>query len=365
MLAPVPEITPGHRPGGPQHSAVSSSDQSGLVGSHSGARDTPVTILTWPIHLAEAYVAVHQVKEVVDGYVEISNRLRVVASDQDNLNGLLEATLGIAQDTRSAWDTVSSTYQRLSNVTHGLGLSQQQVLDLTRELAIGAKISGASAQESAAAQAELTHAFATGALQGREFRVLMRDVPALMHELQVASSKTGAEFAEMGKHGQITAQLLIDWFGKAEPALTEKFGRTVPTIADGFTRIHNAAQAFFGDAAVASGTLGTLSAAMDQGRQRVALGLGGVLRAAVGLRGVVGALGDARAGVRPGGREPAERVAGAAGGVARLVEAGLDPGDAGLGVAAALEGDDDVEAHRPPPVRFLSRCRDASRSARS
>ncbi|TMQ02173.1 MAG: tape measure protein, partial [Deltaproteobacteria bacterium] len=233
--------------------------------AHDRARDAAAgqgDALTKLLHLAEAYLAIHQAKEVVDGYVEISNKLRVVATDQGNLNGLLEATLGIAQDTRTQWETVTSTYQRLSNVTHGLGLSQKQVLDLTRELAIGAKISGASAQESAMAQAELTHAFATGALQGREFRVLMRDVPALLHELQLASGKTGAEFAEMGKHGQITAKLLIDWFGKAGPALDDKFGRTIPTIADGFTRIHNAAEAFFGDAAVASGTLGTLGAAM-------------------------------------------------------------------------------------------------------
>src|SRR5262249_12121886 len=160
----------------------------------------------------------------------------------------IEATFHVAQETRSEWETVTNTYQRLSNVTKGLGLSQQEVINLTRELAIGSKVSGASAAESAAAQAELTHAFATGALQGREYRVLMKDVPALMHELQVASGKTGSEFAEMGKHGQITARLLIDWFGKAGPALQEKFGRTIPTIAEGFQLIRNAAEKFFGEA---------------------------------------------------------------------------------------------------------------------
>jgi lambda family phage tail tape measure protein len=207
------------------------------------------------IALAAAYVSGHELMELADGYTEISNRLRIVSIDHENLNGLMEATLGIAQDTRMSWDTVTNTYQRLSNVTHGLGLSQRQVLDLTEEMAKGAKISGASTQEASMAMSELNHAFSTGALQGREYRVLMRDVPSLMHELQVASGKTGAEFAEMGKHGKISASLLIDWFGKANDSINDKFGQTIPTMADEFTMLHNAAEQFFGETATGTGIL--------------------------------------------------------------------------------------------------------------
>lgn len=204
-----------------------------------------------------------QLEEMVDGYTEMSNRLRVVATDQSNLNGLLQATLSVAQDTRTSWDDVVSTYQRLSNVTKALGLSQQDVLDLEREMAEAGKVSGASARESGMAMAELTHAFATGVVQGREFRVLMRDVPQMMHELQVASGKTSSEFAEMGKHGQITAQLLIDWFGKAKQDISDKFGQTVPTISDELTRLHNAAEQFFGSTATGTGVMRALTDAMN------------------------------------------------------------------------------------------------------
>lgn len=239
--------------------------------------------LTKLIHLAEAYVAVHQIESIVDGYIELDNKLRVVSTSQANLNGLMAATFAVAQETRSNWEDVASTYQRLGTVTKGLGLSQQEVIGLTREMALAAKIGGATNREAGAAMGELTHAFATGTMQGREFRVLMRDVPSLMHELQVASGKTGSEFAEMGKKGGITAQLLIDWFGKAGPALEEKFGKTIPTIADGFLLIRNAAEKFFGEAAVGSGVVGELGSALRfvathfETIAKVALGVGEAL----------------------------------------------------------------------------------------
>jgi tape measure domain-containing protein len=226
------------------------------------AADAHGDSITKLIHLVEAYFAFHQFEAIIDGYIELRNRIRAVADSQDNLNGLMDATFAVAQHTRTAWEDVASTYQRLGTVTRGLGLSQRQVIDLTEEMALAAKVGGATNREAGASMAELTHAFSTGALQGREFRVLMRDTPSLMHELQVASGKTGGEFAEMGKKGHITAQLLIDWFGKAGPAIAEKFGNTLPTISEGFTMIKNAAEKFFGSAAVGTGVMGALSGAM-------------------------------------------------------------------------------------------------------
>lgn len=239
--------------------AAAARNASGQFMAASAAAESTAMSMGDILLLAGEIAGLHMAIELVDGYTEISNKLRVVSTDQGNLNGLLEETYKIAQDTRNAWDQVVSTYQRLANVTHGLGLSQREVLDLTKEMAQAAKVSGASTQEAGMAMSEITHAFATGAVQGREFRVLMRDVPAMMHELQVASGKTTGEFAEMGKHGHITAQLLIDWFGKAKTSIEEKFGKTIATTGDMLTMLHNAAEKFFGETATGAGIMKALS----------------------------------------------------------------------------------------------------------
>jgi tape measure domain-containing protein len=218
--------------------------------------------LTKLIHLAEAYVAVHQVESVIDGYIEIRNKTNSVATSAANLNALMDEQFRIAQETRSGWEELAGTYQRISNAGRGLGLSQRAILDLTEELSMGMRLSGSSSREAAMTMMELTHAFTVGTLTGREFRVMMKDAPALMHELQVVSGKTGAEFAEMGKHGKFTAQTLVEWFDKAKDTIKDKFGQTIPTISEGFTLIRNAAQKFFGEAGLGSGVVQKLGEAM-------------------------------------------------------------------------------------------------------
>lgn len=224
----------------------------------SGSSDALSTL----IHLTEAYIGIHVAESIIDGYVEIRNKTNSVATSAANLNALMDEQFHIAQDTRSSWEGLASTYQRISNAGRGLGLSQRAIIDLTRELSQGLRLSGSSAFEANMTMMELTHAFTVGALTGREFRVMMKDAPALMHELQVVSGKTGAEFAEMGKHGKFTAQQLIEWFDKAKVTIADKFGQTIPTISEGFLLIRNAAQKFFGEAGLGTGVVQGLGTAM-------------------------------------------------------------------------------------------------------
>jgi lambda family phage tail tape measure protein len=200
----------------------------------------------------------HLAETVLDGYTEIENKLRVVTSSQENLNGVMEATLGIANETRTSWEEQVGTYQRLANVTAGLGLSQRDVLDLQLEISQATKISGASAMEAGMAMRELSHAFETGSLTAREYKVLMRDTPALMNELRVASGLTSGQFAELAHSGQLSAQKLIEWFGKAKDDIAEKFGRTIPTIGDDMTILRNEAVRFFGEAGAGAGIMTAL-----------------------------------------------------------------------------------------------------------
>lgn len=213
------------------------------------------------VAIGVGYVGGHELMELADGYTNVANKIRVVTDGQANFNGIMDETFSIAQETRTDWEQVTGVFQRLTQVTEGLGLSQKDVIAFTRELGMATRVAGATTREASMAMGEITHAFETGSLQSREYKVLMRDVPALMHELQKASGLTGAEFADMGKNGKITAEKLIEWFAKAGPDIEEKFGKVVPTITDSVQILHNAASKFFGEAGTGSGVLSALSEA--------------------------------------------------------------------------------------------------------
>jgi len=229
-----------------------------------------------------------QVADLSDGYTTLQNRLRSVSDSQKDLNNLMRNTHTIADATRSDWKAVGEAYVRFRVATRDLGISQQQLLGLTETMSKGLRLGGASAQEANMSMMELSHAFQTGSLTGREFRVLMKDASPLMAELAKASGHTAAEFAEMGKHGKISAELLVEWFGKAKEAIDEKFAKTVPTISDQWQVFHNQLLETAGQITSNANLLPALTAALQAlaaGLKQVADGLGPVL-------GLLGGLGE-------------------------------------------------------------------------
>lgn len=237
-------------------------------------------------------LGVRELAELSDRYTEIGNKLRVIAGDESNFNSLMSQTKDIANETRTSWDATATTFQRLTNVTRELGLTQKDVLGLTREMAEAAKISGASTFEAQMAMAELTHSFATGVLQGREFKVLMRDTPAMMHELQVASGHTAAEFAEMGKHGKISAELLVDWFDKAKVSIHDKFGQQVPTVTETIANMKTELEQAVGEFAKAIDLVHSLGAAFKDLTDGLSTATGIITKASSALSSIKNALPD-------------------------------------------------------------------------
>jgi len=268
--------------------AGTAADAAGRAGSSSMHRAAASTsALASEVHgLIAAYAGIHTVAKIghlADEYTAISNRIRSVTDDEDNLRGVLEATFKVAQDTRSEWEETAATYQKVAAATAHLGVSQQEVVDLTKQIAQGLVVSGSTAQEARMTMMELTHAFELGALTGREFRVVLKDATQLVGALADASGHTRAEFISMGKHGKLTADILIDAFRKAGPALEEKFNKMLPTTEQSLLRIKNAAAKFFGETGSGSGVLQGLARSLAYVADhfetfgRVIIGVGEVL----------------------------------------------------------------------------------------
>lgn len=208
-----------------------------------------------------ALAGVHELMHLADAFTETGNRLRVLTSSQAEFTRLMDDTFAIAQSTRMEWGEVAATYQRLTAATEDLHLSEQKRLGITRELAEGVKISGASTREAAMAMGEFMHAFETGALTGREFKVLMKDTPALMSELRHALGLTGEQFAEMGKHGELSAAKIIEAFDKAAPSIHEKFGRTIPTLTEQWQMFEQEMTKALGESGAVEAAMTAMSAA--------------------------------------------------------------------------------------------------------
>lgn len=197
--------------------------------------------------------------DLADSYTSLQNKLRTVTKDQDNLNGVSEATYAIAQRTRSSWETTAVLYQRMSNSTKTLGLSQTDLLGFTESLNKEIIVSGANSREAGQGVIQLSHAMASGTLQGVNLKALLKDLPGVADVIGKHFGVTGAQLLSMGKSGKITAAAIVQAFKESKDAIDTAFGNTIPTLAQSFEMLHNAAIKFFGEAGTGSGVLSSLA----------------------------------------------------------------------------------------------------------
>src|SRR5690348_6808990 len=129
--------------------------------------------------------------DLVDGFQALQNKLRVTTTDQANLNGMMNQTYKIANDTRSSWDATVQTYQRLELNSRTLGASQKDLLGFTDELNKAIIVGGATTREARNGMLQLAQGMAAGRLQGQDLRAVMEDLPVVADVIAAHFHKIG------------------------------------------------------------------------------------------------------------------------------------------------------------------------------
>lgn len=176
---------------------------------------------------------------MADTYTTIQNKLRLVTTGTENLARVTKELQGIANATRTDFESTAELYSRVAGAAKDLGLSQKQLLGFTKSLNQAVVLSGASAEEAAGGLRQLAQGLASGTLRGDELNSVMENFPKVADIIAEGMGKTRGELRALGAEGKITAQNIIDAFAKAETSLNEDFATTVPTISQAFTVLKN------------------------------------------------------------------------------------------------------------------------------
>ena len=141
----------------------------------------------------------------------------------------------------------------MARTTKELGLSSSQLLTITRAVNQAFLISGAGAQEAAAAVMQLGQGFAAGRLSGDELNSVLEQAPRLAEAIATGMGKTVGELKKLGSEGVLTtkkvAQALLTESGNIE----QEFGKLDKTIGEGFVGLGNEVTRFIGTVNIAMG----------------------------------------------------------------------------------------------------------------
>jgi lambda family phage tail tape measure protein len=191
--------------------------------------------------------AIKQLMDFSDGLTNINNRLRAMSGDMDTANKQFGAIAAIAMQTGSSLKDVADTFAKLTVSTRDLGISQQEVADITSTLTKQLAINGTSAVETGSAMYQFNQAMALGVFQGNDLHSLLQTMPAVMQGFADSIGQPVGNLKKLGETGSITSQMMIDYFRKIKDQTDVTFGGMGTTFARAFENVKTASSLAFNE----------------------------------------------------------------------------------------------------------------------
>lgn len=232
------------------------------IGDRAKASQRGVLGLGRALTLLGGLALARSILKTADSFQQLQNRLRIVTEGTGQLAAVTKELFEISNETRTAVAANAELFTRLSLATRELGLSQRELLDVTKSINQALIISGASAQEANAGLIQLSQGLASGVLRGDELRSVLEQLPAVADVIATELKVVRGELRGLGAQGKITAEVITRAFRNNREVLEELFARTIPTLAQSFTILNNKIVELVSELEKTRGPLAALSKAV-------------------------------------------------------------------------------------------------------
>lgn len=181
-----------------------------------------------------AALAVRSVAAYADTFTELQNRLRLVTNSSEEVAVATQNIFDIASKTRANIEETSRTYFRFARANERLGLSEQELLDITTVVNQAVAFSGTTADSAASALFQFSQGIAAGTLRGQELNSVLEQIPGLAETLAKGLGVGVDQLRALGEAGQLTGKALAQALLSQREFAGEQFGRVVFTVSQEF-----------------------------------------------------------------------------------------------------------------------------------
>lgn len=209
-----------------------------------------------------AGLALREFVRLGDSFVNVSNRLKIATDTTEELVAVQERLFQVSQSTRSNYEANATLFNRLALSSRELGISLDEVLNVTESLNQAVILSGAATTEASAGLIQLSQGLASNRLSGDELRSILEQLPVVAETIADSLGITRGELKFFGEQGKLSADVVFKAFREAREELAARFGKTVPTVAQSFVILRNAAIRFVGQLNESTGVITNLSRAV-------------------------------------------------------------------------------------------------------
>lgn len=229
------------------------------LGSTSDKATDSMRKLTSVAQAVATALASAQIIKYADSWTTVNNRLSQATSSASEFIKAQKGVISIAQSSATDIEGVASAYSRLAQATDELGLSQDQLLNVTSKLTLALKAGGATAEETSSVMIQLAQGLGSGALQGDELRSILEASIPISKALAAEFGVNVGQLKTLGSQGQITADRVIS----AIENMDESALSFTKTFADGLTNVNNSLTVYVGEINESLGVTKTAGEALN------------------------------------------------------------------------------------------------------
>jgi tape measure domain-containing protein len=175
-----------------------------------------------------------------DSATRIDNALKVAGLSGQELDSVYQKLLVSAQKNAAPLETLVELYGRASLVQKELGVSSDELISFTDNIAVALRASGKSSQEASGALLQLSQALGSGTVRAEEFNSIQEGAPTILQAAAAGIKQAGGSVAELRKimlAGGLSSKALFDGIGAGAPVIEQKVSSAVLTIDQRFENL--------------------------------------------------------------------------------------------------------------------------------
>lgn len=177
---------------------------------------------------------------LIDSATRIENSLKVAGLAGEELDAVYQKLYQSARNNAAPLESLVTLYGRAVLVQNELGVSTEQLLSFTDNVALALRVSGQSAAEASGALLQLSQALGSGVVRAEEFNSILEGAPTILQAAAAGIAEAEGSVAKLRTimlDGNLSSRALFDGFEAGSVILEEKVAGASLTVSQAFENL--------------------------------------------------------------------------------------------------------------------------------
>lgn len=187
-------------------------------------------------------VALRGAQQLIDASTRIENSLKVAGLSGEALTGVYDRLFDSAQRNAAPLESLVTLFGRASIVQNELGVSTEELLGFTDNVALALRVAGTDAATASGSLLQLSQALGAGTVRAEEFNSIQEGALPVLQAVAAGLEEAGGSVAKLRGlviDGKVSSEAFFRAFEAGSVVLQDKVASSEFTVSQGFIRLQN------------------------------------------------------------------------------------------------------------------------------